>query len=260
MTRFRRNPGLFDDDEDLFAPSSLEMGSDEDEFERELRKVSAEVDKEQSQERRVKAAGAGGGVSAQVLALAEPGLRGALSDAQKLYVQLGELLDSSANTRQARRDFRDARRLLEDAWGVNALRLEPRPSTQRRFRPAEILARSVPISIDPREPTATLQAAASFSRKYVPMGKGRVNQKLELKGVYYGIDAQDQADRDYAQMLIDEGKRFAEQLALLKKRGVPASDPRRQRVEYRLNEVDLQKKKLADRRLATAKKLKELLG
>ena len=113
MTRFRRNPGLFDDDEDLFAPSSLEMGSDEDEFERELRKVSAEVDKEQSQERRVKAAGAGGGVSAQVLALAEPGLRGALSDAQKLYVQLGERLDSSANTRQARRDFRDARRLLE---------------------------------------------------------------------------------------------------------------------------------------------------
>lgn len=259
MTRFRRNPGLFDDDDE--PESSFLRGlSEQSDFEQELRASTAQADREQDEQQRVEAAKARGGVSARVLQLAENGLRGSLSDAQDLYAKLGTKLDEPSLSRQERRDTRDARRLLEDAWGVNALRLEPRPSLVRRFRPAEILARSVPISIDPREPTATLQAAASFSRKYAPMGRGLVGQKLELKGVYYGIDAQDQADRDYAQMLIDEGKRFAERLALLEARGVPASDSRRQRVEYRLNEIKLQKDKLVERRQATAKKLKELLG
>lgn len=279
MKLLRHNPGFFDDDDDeggegedpLFG-RSLEPSPDE-----MIRLLEGRVAEQGQREKRVEAAQSRGGVSPRALGLAEAGLRGALSDAQKVYTELGAALDKPTLGRQERRDMRDARRLLEDAWGVNALRLEARPSKQKRFKTPEILAKSVRMPLDGlldsargelsadfepfdvREPTVTLQAVASFGRKYVPMGRGRMGQRTELKGVYYGLDAQDQADRDYAQMLLEEGARYRARLAELTRLGALASADERRRVEDRLNEVERQKKKLVERRLATAEKLKELL-
>ena len=279
MKLLRHNPGFFDDDDDeggegedpLFG-RSLEPSPDE-----MIRLLEGRVAEQGQREKRVEAAQSRGGVSPRALGLAEAGLRGALSDAQKVYTELGAALDKPTLGRQERRDMRDARRLLEDAWGVNALRLEARPSKQKRFKTPEILAKSVRMPLDGlldsargelsadfepfdvREPTVTLQAVASFGRKYVPMGRGRMGQRTELKGVYYGLDAQDQADRDYAQMLLEEGARYQARLAELTRLGALASADERRRVEDRLNEVERQKKKLVERRLATAEKLKELL-
>lgn len=279
MKLLRHNPGFFDDDDDeggegedpLFG-RSLEPSPDE-----MIRLLEGRVAEQGQREKRVEAAQSRGGVSPRALGLAEAGLRGALSDAQKVYAELGAALDKPTLGRQERRDMRDARRLLEDAWGVNALRLEARPSKQKRFKTPEILAKSVRMPLDGlldsargelsadfepfdvREPTVTLQAVASFGRKYVPMGRGRMGQRPELKGVYYGLDAQDQADRDYAQMLLEEGARYQARLAELTRLGALASADERRRVEERLNEVNRQKKKLVERRLATAEKLKELL-
>ncbi len=279
MRLLRHNPGFFDDDDDeggegedpLFG-RSLEPSPDE-----MIRLLEGRVAEQGQREKRVEAAQSRGGVSPRALGLAEAGLRGALSDAQKVYTELGAALDKPTLGRQERRDMRDARRLLEDAWGVNALRLEARPSKQKRFKTPEILAKSVRMPLDGlldsargelsadfepfdvREPTVTLQAVASFGRKYVPMGRGRMGQRTELKGVYYGLDAQDQADRDYAQMLLEEGARYQARLAELTRLGALASADERRRVEERLNEVNRQKTKLVERRLATAEKLKELL-
>lgn len=268
MTYARANPGFIDDDPGLFGDEepfllslddALAAGVDEaSAFDSRNRELDAEIDEEKQSERRTEAAQSRGGISPRVLQLAEPGLRGGLTDAQKTYEALGEKLDGRALDRQARRDVRDARRLLEDSWGVNALRLQARPSTQKRFKPAEILAKSVTLTLDPREPTATLQAAASFSRKYVPMGRGRMGQRMELKGVYYGIEAQDKADRDYAQMLIDEGIKLEARLADLKKRLVPSSDNQYTRVVQLLEENKQQKKALVTRRLQTVEDLLQM--
>ena len=257
MIYSRVNPGIIEDDDD--EPLSLLLGAgDDDDIESRIRALDAEIDEEQKVERRVEAAQARGGISPRVLQLAEPGLRGGLTDAQKTYEALGEKLDAHMLDRQVRRDVRDARRLLEDAWGVNALRLQARPSTQRRFKPAEILAKSVTLTLDPREPTATLQAAASFSRKYVPLGRGVMGYRPELKGVYYGIDAQNEADRDYAQMLIDEGIKLEARLKDMDKRLVPRDDDRYKRAVRRLEENKQQKKALVTRRLQTVEELLQM--
>jgi len=278
VIRFRHNPGLFDDDDESESSVLGELLNEETSFDEEFRAIEAEADREKSEQRRVEAARAIGGVSPSALALAESGLRGALSGAQKLYAELGAKLDQPALGRQARRDLRDARRVLEEAWGVNALRIEARPSKQRRFTTPEILAKTVRMSLgelpevkasgvlsvteplDADEPMVTLQAVASFGRKYVPRGRGLMGQETKLKGVYYGIDAQDQADRDYAQMLIDEGIKLEARSKKLKAAGVPSDNETRRRVEYKINENKKQKEKLVARRLATAEELKKLLG
>ena len=172
--------------------------------------------------------------------------------------------------------MRDARRLLEDAWGVNALRIEMRPSKQRRFKVPEILAKAVRMPLgglpkveaddeleatdafDVEEPMVTLQAVASFGRKYVPLGRGLMGYRPELKGVYYGIDAQDKADRDYAQLLIDEGLKLEARLKDMKRRLVPRDNNRYERAVRLLEKNKQQKKALVARRMKTVEDLIEM--
>lgn len=272
MTSFRRNPAFFGDDGDD-SENPLFAALPEPDVDATLRRLQGKEDEGRQSEQRVEAARSRGGTSPRVLELAEAGLRGSLSDAQKLYAELGAKLEVPTLGRQERRDTRDARRVLEEAWGVNALRSEARPGKQQRFKSPDILAKTVRMPLDglpgveaggtlsvsepldEREPMVTLQAVASFGRKYVPMGRGRMGQRTELKGVYYGVDAQDKADRDYAQMLIDEGLKLEARLA-----DMESNDSRRERVTRLLEENKRQKTKLVERRLANAEALKKLLG
>ena len=272
MTSFRRNPWFDDEDEDDDDVGVLgRLGSGPTNQER-INSLEETVAGEQQSEQRVEAARGRGGTSPRVLELAEGGLRGSLSDAQKLYAKLGEELGKPTLNRQVRHDLRDARRVLEEAWGVNALRIELRPSTKQRFKTPEILAKTVKMPLDKlsgsapdvtepldfREPMVTLQAVASFGRKYVPLGRGRMGQRPELKGVYYGLDAQDKADRDYAQMLIDEGLKIEARLADMTKRLVPRTDSRYERATGLLEENKRQKKALVTRRLQTVEELLQM--
>ena len=275
MIYSRVNPGIIEDDDD--EPFSLFEGAgDDDSLPSQIRALDAEIDEERKVERRVEAAQGRGGISPRVLQLAEPGLRGGLTDAQKLYAELGTALDKPTLGRQERRDMRDARRLLEDAWGVNALRIEMRLSKQRRFKVPEILAKAVRMPLgklsgaearsalsdtEPlvgTEPLVTLQAVASFGRKYVPRGRGVMEQRTELKGVYYGIDAQDKADRDYAQLLIDEGIKLEARLKDMNMRLVPSNSNRYERAVRLLAENKQQKKALVERRMKTVEDLIEM--
>ena len=275
MTSFRRNPAFFGDDGDD-SENPLFAALPEPDVDATLRRLQGEEDEGRQSEQRVEAARGRGGTSPRVLELAERGLRGALSDAQKLYAELGAKLEVPTLGRQERRDTRDARRMLEEAWGVNALRSEARPGKQMKFKSPVILAKTVRMPLgglpkveagdelepteplDVREPMVTLQAVASFGHKYVPMGRGLMGYRPELKGVYYGIDAQNEADRDYAQALIDEGLKLEARLADMKKRLVPRTDSRYERAVRLLEENKQQKKKLVERRLQTVEELLQM--
>lgn len=261
----RRNPswstsGLYSpEDEDggdiLGVSVEDELGAIEVKF----RAQQAEKEAAESARRRMEAAGSavGIGVDPRALELARTGLEGSLTDAQELYADLDARMERIKRDRALRTAHRQARRLLEDAWGVNALRREPRPSQEKRF------VVKVPLYADDpkgaRIPLAQVQAVASFDRRYVPLGRGIVGTRMELDGVYYGVEGQGRGDVKYAKLLLAEAARYADKITELRQRGMTASDGELARVIEKQRRNWQEQRELLAARGETVKKLGELL-
>jgi len=72
--------------------------------------------------------------SSQALTLAEPGLRGGLKTSQDLYARLGDVLQQRGLPRSSRNTAREARRILERSFGLDAVRMIPAKPTSAYAR------------------------------------------------------------------------------------------------------------------------------
>lgn len=123
--------------------------------------------------------------------LVREALIGGLGASQKLYAKIGEdLRKNKGLSRSDRVIYRDARRLLEQAWGLDAVRVAP-------ARPAAYARVTVPqAALFERTAVPRLAVHRFSTRDTLRPGAGRTTV-LAPGETYYGFDALLRAAEDY---------------------------------------------------------------
>lgn len=141
--------------------------------------------------------------SAEAAALARRGLRADLDAAKDVYRQLGEKLETPGRLSRADRGaYVEARRILEQVWGLNVLRDEPRPEQDKNA-----------VVQSPLLKASTLypQATVAFDTKRVPAGRGLFLTRMKPRATFYGPDGPMKAIRDELVVLQALAKKYEKQ-------------------------------------------------
>lgn len=176
------------------------------------------VEEERAQERRDRLGRRGRSGSydrygAAASRLAQSGNATSLEGAQRQYRDLEQRLEKTFDKHE-RAIIVLARRILEEEWGINALR-----TGERKVRPVEVKV-TLPSqvgqeseSIQDKGFARVLQTVvsppvvSSLAERRQMMGRGRQQTVQIPQGVYYGLDAVNRADADYLVALLQRKMR-----------------------------------------------------
>lgn len=221
--------------------------------------VSSEVEKEAAES--VEAAAeeeyaenVAGRSSSLALSLAKEGLKRDVNKARSVYRKLGKELDSPGVDRTRRKALREARRLIEQAHGINVVRPQGRPhdsvSVRVKFPNKAKTSENYPI------------AAVSFEKTLVPAGKGRMLPRFIEPQVGYGPQAEIEANQRLAAHLIQEGHKIEEGLekTAARKQQTADSEKKRSGLKKKLEENKKQKQELVARHRALLTSLENMFG
>lgn len=176
------------------------------------------VEEERAQERRDRLgrrgrSGSNEQYGAAAARLAQSGNATSLEGAQRQYRDLAKRLEKTFDKHE-RAVIVLARRILEEEWGINALR-----TGEKKVRPVEVKV-TLPYhvgqegeSIQDKGFARVLQTVvsppvvSSLAERRQMMGRGR-QQTIQIpQGVYYGLDAVMRADADYLVALLERKAR-----------------------------------------------------
>ena len=180
-----------------------------------------------------------GGGNEAAIRLAEPGVYGDLSQAQKLYAEFGNKLQSRGMDRTARVVYREARRILESAWGLDAVRKAPArmsPSYARVMTPDRRKGR-----VGEEYESDSPLAVHYFQREQRPSPGGGMVKYWVPGETYYGQDALTRASARYVRETTDRigelesrSKRLREDST---KAGIPANQTKLARWKHQIEQL-----------------------
>ena len=225
---------------------------DEEDISSEVEKEAAEAVEAAAEEEY--AENVAGRSSSLALSLAKEGLKRDVSKARSVYRKLGKELDSPGVDRTRRKALREARRLIEQAHGINVVRPQGRPydsvSVRVKFPNKAKTSENYPI------------AAVSFEKTLVPAGKGRMLPRFIEPQVGYGPQAEIEANQRLAAHLIQEGHKFEEGLEKIaaRKQQTADSEKKRSGLKKKLEENKKQKQELVARHRALLTSLENMFG
>jgi len=203
----RRNP----DDDSPFA----EFFSDADDDEvygyggGDGSAILALFDEEDDQERVRRALG--GSQPSLAQDLVREALAGGLKVSQARYAELGQALSKKGLDRSTRALYREARRILERAWGLDAVRVAPVRSVQyARVRVPEGTRSTAAGLVFPRF------AVHRFTTRETLVPREGRKERLAPGQTYYGFDAISRAVEEYRS---DMRNQIAEQETKIQKLG-----------------------------------------
>ena len=207
----RRNP---DDDNpfaDFFPNADDEAYGDEsgDDF-----SIGAVFDEQEDQARVRQVLGSSQPSLAQDLV--REALAGGLRVSQARYAELGQALSQEGLDRSTRTLYREARRILERAWGLDAVRVAPVRSVKYARVRVPGQTRSVPDQTRSTEagPVFPRFAVHRFGTKETLVPREGRQERLALGQTYYGFDAISRAVEEYRS---DMRNQIAEQEAKIQK-------------------------------------------
>lgn len=192
--------------------------------------------------------------SSLAVSLAREGLKRDVSKARSVYRKLGKELDSPGVDRTRRKALREARRLIEQAHGINVVRPQGRPydsvSVRVKFPNKAKTSENYPI------------AAVSFEKTLVPAGKGGMLPRFIEPQVGYGPQAEMEANQRLAAHLIQEGHKLEEGLKKIvaRKQQTDDSEKKRRGLNKKLEENKKQKQELVARHRALLASLENMFG
>jgi hypothetical protein len=225
---------------------------DEEDISSEVEKEAAEAVEAAAEEEY--AENVAGRSSSLALWLAKEGLKRDVSKARSVYRKLGKELDSPGVDRTRRKALREARRLIEQAHGINVVRPQGRPhdsvSVRVKFPNKAKTSENYPI------------AAVSFEKTLVPAGKGRMLPRFIEPQVGYGPQAEMEANQRLAAHLIQEGYKLEEGLKKIaaRKQQTADSEKKRRGLNKKLEENKRQKQELVARHRALLTSLENMFG
>jgi hypothetical protein len=159
--------------------------------------------------------------------LVREALAGGLRVSQARYAELGQALSQEGLDRSTRTLYREARRILERAWGLDAVRVSP-------ARSAKYARVQVPAEIrdDGAGPIFPRFAVHRFGTKETLVPREGRTERLAPGQTYYGFDAISRAVEEYRS---DMRNQIAEQEAKIQKlaggRGGATADRKRLRAQ-----------------------------
>ena len=148
--------------------------------------------------------------SGRAAALARRGLRADVEAAREVYKDLGVKLDTLGSlSRSDRGAYVEARRILEQVWGLNVMRDEARPEQDKNA-----------VVKSPLLKASTLypQATVAFDTKRVPAGRGLFLTRMKPRETFYGPEGPMKAIRDELSVLEALGKQYEKQYKAASKR------------------------------------------
>lgn len=159
--------------------------------------------------------------------LVREALVGGLRVSQARYAELGQALSQGGLDRSTRTLYREARRILERAWGLDAVRVAPARSV--KYARVRVPEQTRPTAAGPVFPRF---AVHRFTTKETLVPREGRKERLALGQTYYGFDAISRAVEEYRS---DMKNQIAEQEAKIRKleggRGGPTVDRKRLRAQ-----------------------------
>jgi hypothetical protein len=200
----RRNP----DDDNPFAEFFSDAGDEAYDYESENDfGIGAVLDEQEDQARVRQVLGSSQPSLAQDLV--REALAGGLRVSQARYAELGQALSQEGLDRSTRTLYREARRILERAWGLDAVRVSP-------ARSAKYARVQVPAEIrdDGAGPIFPRFAVHRFGTKETLVPREGRMERLAPGQTYYGFDAIARAVEEYRS---DMRSQIADQTAKIQK-------------------------------------------